>query len=398
MHPDNHRTVPFEAIPPALQFVLGAFVFASTFSIAATQTALGAALLLWAFYVIRKQVSRPSRTILDVPVALFAAAALVSALCSQQRLESLANLKNLLLLSAVYLIAYLAKASELRGRLFAALVVSGAGSAIYGIAIHLLGRGKGSLGRSAGSFSTAMTFGGILLILTALFLAMALGARLSRKLRIAACLSALSTCAALFFSSTRSSWVGALVSIVVILSILRKRLLAPFAAALVIFVVLLPAPYRARVESIWNPKFRTNVQRLELLRGGVSIFREHPIIGVGTMDLAQSYAEHMPPGAVYVHGHLHNDLLQIAVQMGVVGLATFILLIVSFFRLMVGNLKLALPPPERAWVAGSLGALAGFVMNGLFEWNFGDAEVVTLLYIVIGSNLAIHIAHLRVRC
>jgi hypothetical protein len=28
-------------------------------------------------------------------------------------------------------------------------------------------------------------------------------------------------------------------------------------------------------------------------------------------------------------------------------------------------------------------------VNGLFEWNFGDAEVVTLLYVVLGANLAL---------
>jgi hypothetical protein len=28
-------------------------------------------------------------------------------------------------------------------------------------------------------------------------------------------------------------------------------------------------------------------------------------------------------------------------------------------------------------------------VNGLFEWNFGDAEVLTLLYIVLGANLAL---------
>jgi O-antigen ligase len=397
MHPDTHAASP-GSIPLALQCCLGAFVFSSTFSIAATQTALGAAVLLWLFYCIRKRAPLPRRTMLDIPFGLFIAASLAAALFSGKRLESLANLKNIILISAAYLIGYLATAPGLRNRLFAALLFSGAGSAIYGIAIHLLGRGGGVLGRSSGSFSTAMTFGGILLILSSLFLAVALGAGLGRGFRIAAILSTLAVYAALFFSSTRSSWVGALVSIVVIFSFLRRKLLIPFAAALVICFVLLPAPYRARVESIWNPRFRTNVQRLELLRGGASIFREHPLIGVGTMDLAKIYAEHMPPGAVYVHGHMHNDFLQIAVQMGIIGVAAFSLLLVSFFRLMARNLRLALPPPERAWVVGSVGALAGFIVNGLFEWNFGDAEVVTLLYIVIGANLAIGIEHLRIRC
>jgi O-antigen ligase len=179
---------------------------------------------------------------------------------------------------------------------------------------------------------------------------------------------------------------------------LRRKLLAPLAAAFVIFVVLLPAPYRERVESIWNPRFRTNVQRLELVRGGLSIFREHPVVGVGTMDLGETYRKHMPPGAVHVHGHMHNDFIQIAVQTGVVGLAAFCALLVSFALLIARNLRLDLGPSDRAWVVGALGALAGFIVNGLFEWNFGDAEVVTLLYIVIGANLAIRLERLRVRC
>lgn len=94
---------------------------------------------------------------------------------------------------------------------------------------------------------------------------------------------------------------------------------------------------------------------------------------------------------------MHNDFLQIAVQTGVVGLVAFCALLVSFFALIGRNLKRDLGSGDRAWTVGALGALAGFVVNGLFEWNFGDAEVVTLLYIVIAANLAIGLEHLRVR-
>lgn len=389
---------PAGTIPLALQLILGAAVFCSTFTIAGTQTALGLSIILWIYVRLRGGCPAPRRTMLDVPLALFVAASLAAALFSAKRLESLAHLKNLLLMSAVYTFAYLAGDPKLRRRLFTLFLVSGTGSAIYGIVLYLLGRGHGTLGRTHGSFSTAMTYGGILLILSSLFLAEALGSRASLRLRIASGLGVLATVVALFYSFTRSSWVGALVSVVIILAFLRRRLLVPFAAALVIFVILLPAPYRARVASIWDPSYRTNVQRLELLRGGAVIFKEHPVIGVGTMDLAQVYRDHMPPGAVYVHGHMHNDFLQIAVQMGIVGLAAFVILLVSFFRLMARNLRLDLPPGERAFVVGSIAALAGFIVNGLFEWNFGDAEVVTLLYAIIGANLALSLEHLRARC
>ncbi len=383
------RSAPAIPVPLALQAALGAFVFASTFSIALTQTALGLSLALWLFFALRRKAPALRRTALDVPLLLFVAASFAAALLSDKRLASFVSLKNFALMTVIYAIASLLATRRMALALFGALLASGAGVSAYGIAIYLLGKGAGTLGRTSGPFSNAMTFGGMLLILCSLYLAVAVGAGVAGRLRLAALVAAVVSFTALFFSFTRSSWVGAVVSVVVILAFLRKRWLVPFAGALVLFVLLLPAPYRARVESIWNLKHMTNVHRLQLLQGGMEIIKDHPVIGVGTMDLADVYRRSMPPGAVQVFGHMHNIFLQIAVQTGFVGLAAFCWLLISFFRVMIRNLKLDLPPPERAWVAGSVGALAGFVVNGLFEWNFGDAEVVTLLYIVLGANLAL---------
>ncbi len=383
------RPAPAPAIPLALQLALGVFLFASTFSIALTQTALGLALLLWFFFALKRKAPPLRRTMLDLPFCIFVAVSLAAALMSGKRIASLLSLKNFALISVIYMIGSLVATRRMALKQFVVLLVSGTGAAAFGIAIYLLGKGAGTLGRSPGPFSNAMTFGGLLLILCSLFLAVAVGAGVGRGLRRAAVGAAAVSFAALFFTFTRSSWVGSVVSVVVILAFLRRRWLAPFAAALVLFVFLLPAHYRARVESIWNLKHMTTVHRLELLKGGVGIIRDHPVIGVGTMDLADVYRRYMPPGAVQVFGHMHNIFLQIAVQTGFVGLAAFCWLLFSFFRLMARNLKLDLPPPERAWVVGSIGALAGFIVNGLFEWNFGDAEVVTLLYVVLGANLAL---------
>ena len=387
------RSSPATTIPLALQLVLGAFIFASPFTIAGTQTFLALALALWLCFALRRETPSIRRTMLDVPLLVFIAVSLAAALLSDKRLASLMNLRNYLLMAVIYMIGTLLATRRLALRLFEVLLVSGAGVSAYGIAIYLLGKGSGALGRSPGPFSNAMTFGGILLILCSLFLAVAVGAGAARGLRRAAAGAAIVTFTALFFSFTRSSWVGAVASVVVILAFLRRKWLVPFAAALVLFVLLLPAPYRERVESIWDPTYFTNIHRLELLRGGVKIVRDHPVIGVGTMDLADLYRRYMPPGAVVVFGHMHNIFLQVAVQSGFLGLAAFCWLLFSFFRLMIRNLKLDLPPPERAWVVGSIGALAGFIVNGLFEWNFGDAEVVTLLYIVLGANLALPRLH-----
>ena len=370
-------------------FALGSLCFFSTFSIAGTQTACAVAVVLWIVFLLLGWIQPPGRSALDLPVLLFVASALAAALLSEHRIASLVNLKNLLLLVVVYLFGALPRSRrELRGY-FGVLMISGAASSLYGIVVFLTDRGEGTLGRTPGPFSTAMTFGGVLLLLCSVFLAVGIGRGLSRRIRCAVLFATACAAVALFFSFTRSSWLGMLASAVTIVAISRRRWLPVVVVLIVVAALMLPGPYRARITSIWDPTYRTNVQRLEMLRGGWEIIKSHPWFGVGTMDLADTYRRYMPPGAVYVHGPLHNIFLQVAATMGIIGLATFCYLLFTFFRLMVGNLRLRLDHPERAWIVGSIGAGVGFVVNGLFEWNFGDAEVVTLFYLVIGINLAL---------
>ena len=44
---------------------------------------------------------------------------------------------------------------------------------------------------------------------------------------------------------------------------------------------------------------------------------------------------------------------------------------------------------ERAIVLGALGGLAGFFISGLFEYNWGDSEVVMIFYLIMGLTLAL---------
>lgn len=371
-----------------LTFTLGAFCFFSTFSIAGTQTALAIAVLLWIVLVLFRAAPPPHRTALDRAIILFLAASLTAVLFSEERLASFVNLRNLPLLVIIYLFGGVMETRWQR-LLFTVLLCSGAASSLYGIVIFALNRGSGTLGRTAGTFSNAMTYGGVLLLLCSLFLAVGIGSGLRGKVRLATLGAAVLAGTALFFSFTRSAWLGMLVSAAVVLSIQRRKLLILLAVFIVVLFLFLPGPYRYRITSMWDPDYRTNVHRLEMLRGGWEIFKDHPWVGVGTMDLSETYRKYMPPGAVHVFGHLHNIFLQVAVTMGVVGLAAFCYLLYSFFRLVIRNLYRSFDGPERAWVVGSLGALTGFVVSGMFEWNFGDAEVVMLLYAVIGGNLAL---------
>ena len=368
----------------------GIFIFTSTFSIAANQTSLGITALLWAALCIFDRSLRPGWLPLALPFAAFTAVSVISSLLSGDPGDAFGNMKNYILFVTVWLTASLAADRHVRGRIYLVLLVSGAGSAIYGIVIYFLGMGRGSLERTPGAFSNEMTFGGIMMLLLSLYAGYSVAPRIGRKLRLLSIAAGAVSSSALILTQTRSSWLAMFISGIAILAVARKRWIPVYIAAAAALVLLAPPAYRDRIVTIWDPQYRTNVQRINMIKGGTSIFREHPVIGTGPVDLGDIYRENMPPGAVYVHGHMHNIFLQVAVTLGAVGLAAFVWLLAAMFIIVGRNLRLDLPPPERALVAGSLGAMTGFVVNGLFDWNFGDAEVLTVMLIIVGLNAAIY--------
>ncbi len=368
----------------------GIVVFTSTFSIAANQISLGITVLFWTALCVLDQSCRPGRLLLALPLAVFILVSIISSFLSGDPAAAFGNLKNYLLFVIVWLAASLAADGSVRSKVYGVLLVSGTGSAVYGVVIYFLGMGRGSLERTPGSFSNEMTFGGIMMLLLSLYLAVSITGGIPRRLRVFSMFAAAAASAALLLTQTRSSWLAMFVSGIVILVVLRRRWIPVCLVVVAAWVMLAPGAYRDRIATIWDYQFRTNVQRVNLVKGGISIFRKHPVIGTGPVDLGDIYREHMPPEAVHVHGHMHNIFLHVAVTLGTVGLAAFVWLLAAIFRIVGRNLRLDLPPPERALTAGSIGAMTGFIVNGMFDWNFGDAEVLTMMLIIVGLNAAVY--------
>jgi O-antigen ligase len=104
------------------------------------------------------------------------------------------------------------------------------------------------------------------------------------------------------------------------------------------------------------------------------------------------YLQYRTAGSTEVVGHLHNVYVQIAASMGVIGLAAFAWLYASLLR--AASVGLAFGRETRARLRaegmsagvrlGVTAGLLGFLAAGLFEWNFGDEELLYLLYTLVG--------------
>src|SRR5215471_12455904 len=86
--------------------------------------------------------------------------------------------------------------------------------------------------------------------------------------------------------------------------------------------------------------------------------------------------------------HMHSDYLQIALERGV--LIIWLTLLSLYARMLF---KLTHRPTvenwiERGMILGALGGLVGFLVSGIFHYNWGDSEPAMVFYLIMGLSLA----------
>jgi len=260
-------------------------------------------------------------------------------------------------------------------------------------AIRLLMR---KCGRARGFFSIYMTLGGVLtLVLVSALPRVALGGR-SAVWAVPAWLVGL---VSLGLTSVRGAWLGFAVGVAGCALGLRRRWLVLAALGLVLGGGLVVDPeLLRRVKSVGDLADDTTRDRLAMLDAGLGLAIAHPLSGIGPGQVKNIYPTVASPEALRRStSHLHNTPLQIVVERGLPGLAGWLAIWVGFFG-AAWRVFRRIPPGDedaRALVLGSMAAIAAFLVAGLFEYNFGDTEVllvalaVMALPFVVERDLAI---------
>src|SRR5207237_9871752 len=132
---------------------------------------------------------------------------------------------------------------------------------------------------------------------------------------------------------TPSAWLGWVVAILVVASLKRPRLLAYAVPAGILVITFLPLPYFARVVSTFDTKQSSNFDRIRMFQGGVEIIKDFPVLGVGPGNMKEVYPLYRKPDAPRFRiPHLHNNLVQLWAERGILALAAYMVLIALFLR------------------------------------------------------------------
>jgi O-Antigen ligase len=385
------------ADPRRLMLVL--FVAGLAASITLSETML----VVLALWLLRERMQRRLAFAwpLAWPILGFAVWTLVSALLSDAPADSVRATRGVLVLATLWIVLHAvdgpARARWFATALFVAVTVVAALSVVQVATcggdrlVHraalppVLDAFLGKCARAHGFFSIYMTLAGVLSLVLTLTLA-----RLPQVARRAAFVAGWLV-GALAFALTfvRGAWVGFAIGLGVLATMLRRQVVV-LAGVLIIAAAVLAVPaVLRRAISIGDPADPTARDRVAMLSGGLTLLLAHPVTGVGPGGVKRLYGEYAPSYAVRRHtSHLHDTPLQIAVERGLVGLALWVWIFVAFFARAAAVCRRA-AGEDRLLVAGSMAAIAAFLVGGLFEYNFGDTEVLLVALSLMALPLVI---------
>ena len=175
----------------------------------------------------------------------------------------------------------------------------------------------------------------------------------------------------------------------------NRKLVAAVPVVLALAIAVGPSSVRARFVSIFQPRSEvdSNTHRIICWRTGVEMIKAHPLLGLGPEMVNKRFMDYVPqdiprPLPVGWYGHLHNIYLQYAAERGIP-----VMLIMMW---MIGKMlldywrALAKAPPGRGdarfLLHGSIAVIIATLAAGLFEYNLGDSEVLSLFLAVVACG------------
>jgi O-antigen ligase len=237
--------------------------------------------------------------------------------------------------------------------------------------------------------------------------------RYSTAARLAAAGIAALMLATIVFTKSRGGMIG-LAAMIVTLILLGQKIRRGYGITVIIALLaatpFMPASFWARMASITNDQLDktqftgTRETRRNLMIAGIDTFLERPFTGVG----AGQFQNYNPPWRKEQWNETHNAVIQVAAEMGALGLVAFVFLIAraaiaaAATRRMLSwprrrqrapdPLALAMDEDDRRWLfANSVGmtaALVGWFVCSMFasvayNWTF----YYVLALIVAGREL-----------
>jgi hypothetical protein len=261
--------------------------------------------------------------------------------------------------------------------------------------LGIAGWSRGRDWRATGFFNHWVTYAEVLQLIASLALGLFLAlSQKQSRLGILLFVAVAGLVFALAMTVTRGAWIGFAVSaaLMLLLTATRRTILIFAACAIPLVLAGVFLLQQKRNIAFIDSQDQSTSWRVMVMKEGFQLLVSKPrhlLVGVGIDSIKGHWREWglFDNGRQPV-GHMHSNLLQIALERGVPALIVWLLLFVYYAR-MLWRLIRRTTDFNRGLALGALGGALGFFTSGLVHYNWGDSEVVTVFYFIMGLILVV---------
>lgn len=202
---------------------------------------------------------------------------------------------------------------------------------------------------------------------------------------------------ALSMTLTRSVWVATLAGVVLLLLMRHFHWKTAVAACLACAVLIVAAPgvIQRRMQSMWDVRDPSNYARLAIWKAGLRMIEAHPWTGVGPQRIPKAFYDYHPHPEDRLRSgfypiHMHNNLLQFAAERGILCALFWLWLVFKLAFDHWRSFRSAHGAPQLQMVSATgLASVLVLLLAGLFEFNFGDSEVLIIFLFLTSAPYAV---------
>lgn len=136
--------------------------------------------------------------------------------------------------------------------------------------------------------------------------------------------------------------------------------------------------------------------RIFIYSGSIGMIKERPLLGFGIGTFSTFYPEYRPLEHTTIHPpqeisirHAHSEYLEIGVEMGLLGLATFFWILISFFRRGLYLFHSMPDKHEQGLLLGCLAGTMGILATNLVSVNLRFVSSAVFFWFTLGLTMAL---------
>lgn len=393
-----------KATEKVIWFSLLGFAFFSPWSIAGAQTMVILGLLAWLAKIFFFGKLDLVRIPLSIPILLYVATQVISFIFSPYRIHSLLALKEEWLLLLFFLIVNNIKEQKQVEKVLTILITVSTLVGIYAIYQHYSGMDlyrnrllepRGEVFLSLGFFDHHLTFGGYYMLAFLLAFVILLSPKRTGILKILDFLAPVVLGLALVFSYARSGWLGAVLGVLTFGFFRGRkfflRVILGVLLLLLIIYIIEPTSWD-RIKEISLSKDQAQSTRIRLWQTSINMIKDKPIWGIGLGNFGKLFDKYKAEGTYDTICHPHNDYLNVAVNSGLLGLLAYLSIWTVF---LYSTIKKIMKRKENDFgytmQVGGVIAIFAFLVAGLLQCYYSDAEVNMLVMFILGLTTVLNI-------